>query len=95
MIKRQLWILVATPLVLLTLPDSVFAYESMRCGRHIITSGQRHGPDQYEILKKCGEPTSRSGYTWTYEQPGRAPRVIVFDHNGRVSRIDRLSKMGR
>ena len=61
--------------------------DSMRCGTHIISSGGRHGPDKYEVLKKCGEPTARSGHSWIYEQPGGGRRVVVFDTSGSVSRI--------
>ena len=62
--------------------------DSMRCGTHIISSGERQGPDKYEVLKKCGEPTDRFGNTWIYEQPGGGTRVVVFDARGSVSRIN-------
>ena len=67
--------------------EPAFADGSMRCGTHIISSGERSGPNKYEVLKKCGEPTNRSGSTWTYERPGGATRVVVFDSSGKVSRI--------
>ena len=85
---KSKWI-VASVLVLSTLAlQPAFAYGSMRCGSHIISAGERHGAGKYEVLKKCGEPTSRSGNTWVYEQPGGARRVVVFDLSGSVSRID-------
>jgi len=62
--------------------------DSMRCGRHIISSGGLHGPGKYEVLKKCGQPAAQSGDTWIYELPGGARRVVVFDANGSVSRIE-------
>jgi hypothetical protein len=68
--------------------EPTFADGSIRCGTHIISSSERRGPDKYEVLKKCGEPADRSGNTWTYKQPGGATRVVVFDHSGKVSRIN-------
>lgn len=68
--------------------EPAFASGSMRCGTHIISSGERRGPDKYEVLKKCGEPTNRAGNSWTYKQSGGATRVVVFDQSGRVSRIN-------
>ena len=90
--SKLFWIGVAAPLTILALPEPVYANDSIRCGRHIISSGQRHGPYQYEVLKKCGEPTARTGNSWTYEHPRHATRVIVFDHSGRILRIERLPK---
>ena len=61
--------------------------DSMRCGRHIISSGGLHGPGKYEVLKKCGEPTVRSGDTWIYDKPGGVKYVVVFDASGYLARI--------
>jgi len=61
--------------------------DSMRCGRHIISSGGLHGPGKYEVLKKCGEPTARSGDTWIYDKPGGVKYVVVFDASGYLARI--------
>jgi hypothetical protein len=85
---KSKWI-VASVLILSTLIlESAFATGSMSCGRHIISAGERHGTGKYEVLKKCGEPTARSGNTWIYEQPGGGRRVVVFDASGSLSRID-------
>jgi hypothetical protein len=85
MISKSKWI-VATVLFLSTLMlEPAFA---MSCGTHIISAGQRHGTGKYEVLKKCGEPTARSGNTWIYEQHGGAKHVLVFDASGSLSRID-------
>jgi len=59
----------------------------MRCGNHIIEDDLRHGPGQYEILKKCGEPTERFGHTWIYERSG-SRRIVKFDDAGRLQRIE-------
>ncbi len=67
--------------------EPAFAVGSMRCGTHIISAGERQNTKRYEVLKKCGEPTDRTGNTWIYEQSGGARRVVVFDSDGRLMRI--------
>jgi len=82
-------VLLITSLVLLTaLPHSAAASGSMRCGTHIVSAGQRNGPEKYEILKKCGEPDVRGVFNWTYTLPSGATRVLIFDHNGNLSRVE-------
>ena len=61
---------------------------SMRCGTHIISSGQGNSPGQYEVLKRCGEPTFRQGSTWIYERSSSVSRKIRFDNNGMILDID-------
>ena len=61
--------------------------DSTRCGRHVISSGQRQGTDKYEVLKKCGEPTTRAGNTWIYEKSRGIKTVMVFDDLGYLSSI--------
>ena len=81
-------IIVASTFVLLTLmPEPVFASGSMRCGSHIVSAGQRHGPGKYEVLKKCGEPTVRNGDTWIYDR-GSKQYVVMFDPSGMLMRIE-------
>ena len=63
------------------------AASSMRCGTHIISSGQANSPGQYEVLKRCGEPTARQGDTWIYEKSSSVTRQIRFDKNGRIIEI--------
>ena len=60
---------------------------SMRCGVHVIQDGGRHGPMQYEVLKKCGEPTVRHGDTWIYERRGQPTLILRFGANGILSTI--------
>jgi len=80
-------LIVASIFLLSTLMlEPVFA-DSTRCGRHVISSGQRQGTDKYEVLKKCGEPTTRAGNVWVYKKSGGAKTVIVFDALGKVSSI--------
>jgi hypothetical protein len=61
---------------------------SMRCGTHIISSGQSNSPGQYEVLKRCGEPTFRQGDTWVYEKSSSVARKIRFDSNGNIIDIN-------
>lgn len=60
---------------------------SMRCGTHIISSGQNNSPGQYEVLKRCGEPDARQGDTWIYEKSSSVTKQIRFDRNGRILEI--------
>ena len=62
--------------------------DSVRCGSHIISSGERHGTDKYEVLKKCGEPTIRAGDIWIYEKAHGAKTIMVFDASGKLSTIE-------
>ena len=87
MISKFKWIIAAIFLATL-MPAAAYADGSMRCGSHIISAGERNGAGRYEVLKKCGEPTDRSGNTWVYEKSGGARHVVVFDASGRVSRIN-------
>ena len=57
---------------------------SMKCGTHIISSGQGNSPGQYEVLKRCGEPDVRQGNTWIYEKSSSVARRIRFDSNGNI-----------
>ena len=61
---------------------------TMRCGTHIISSGQGNSPGQYEVLKRCGEPTARQGDTWIYEKSSSVSTKIRFDRNGVILDID-------
>ena len=80
-------LIVASVFLFALMPEPAFA-DSMRCGSHIISTGGLHGPDKYEVLKKCGEPTVRSGNTWVYERPGGVQYVVVFDGIGNLLQID-------
>ena len=80
-------LIVALVLVSVLMLESAFA-ESTRCGQHIISSGERHGTDKYEVLKKCGEPTIRTSDTWIYEKSRDKKVIMVFDASGKLSRIE-------
>jgi hypothetical protein len=62
--------------------------DSVRCGSHIISTGDRHGTDKYEVFKKCGEPTLRAGNTWVYEKDNGSKHIMVFDASGNLTRIE-------
>jgi hypothetical protein len=57
---------------------------SMRCGTHIISYGQGNSPGQYEVLKRCGEPTLRQGNEWIYEKSSSVSTTVRFDSNGNI-----------
>jgi hypothetical protein len=61
---------------------------SMRCGTHIISSGQGNSPGQYEVLKRCGEPDFRQGDTWVYKKSSSVAGKIRFDRDGNIVSID-------
>lgn len=81
--KRNL--LVALALVSFMMIEPVAA-SSIRCGTHVLTSGMRESPGQYEVLKRCGEPDQRMGNTWIYKK-GSVTRTITFTSNGQINMI--------
>ena len=83
--KIQFWPPVIAAFTLLLAQPASAGY--MRCGNHLIEDDLRHGPGQYEVLKKCGEPTERFGHTWIYERAG-SRKVVKFDDAGRLQRIE-------
>ena len=83
----KLELIVASVFLLSTLMLEPAFADSTRCGRHVISSGQRQGTDKYEVLKKCGEPTTRAGNTWIYEKSRGIRTVMVFDDLGKLSSI--------
>ena len=82
---KSIWIVASVILLSMLLMENAFA-GSMRCGSHLISTGGLHGPGKYEVLKKCGEPTVRTGDTWIYETGG-VKYVVVFDAAGYLARI--------
>ena len=82
-------LIVASIFLLSTLMLEPAFADSTRCGRHVISSGQRHGTDKYEVLKKCGEPTTRAGNIWIYEKSRGVKTVMVFDDLGNLSSIEK------
>lgn len=61
---------------------------SLKCGTHIISSGQNNSPGMYEVLKRCGEPSARQGDTWIYKMSSSVSRQIRFDRSGNILDIN-------
>jgi hypothetical protein len=62
---------------------------SLRCGVHLIQGGGRHGPSEFEVLRKCGEPQERRGRTWIYRLHG-SKWEMRFNGNGILNTIRQL-----
>jgi len=72
--------------------QSVSADRSIRCGTYLIYGGGgKDSAGMYEVLKKCGEPAAKNGDNWIYEQ-GNMIRVLTFNHEGRLARIESRRK---
>jgi hypothetical protein len=85
MIKKLILLVAATLFSTLAM-QTASASGSMRCGTHIISSGQRKGTSKYEVLSKCGEPAERFGNTWIYKR-GSATYEVHFNSSGDLIRI--------
>lgn len=62
---------------------SVAQADSLNCGGDIISQGD----SQADLLKACGEPASRDGSRWVYEQEGSLPRIVTVA-NGMIQFIE-------
>ena len=72
--------------------QAVSADRSIRCGTYLVYGGGgKDSAGMYEVLKKCGEPEAKNGNTWIYEQ-GNMIRVLTFNHEGRLARIESQRK---
>jgi len=80
----QIFKLSGAALVLVIVSSQPALAGSLRCGTHIISSGQGNSPGQYEVLKRCGEPTIRQGNTWIYDKSSSVKRTIRFDSQGNI-----------
>ena len=81
-------LIVASACLSILVAQPAFA-NSMRCGTHIVTASDR-GPGMYEVLKRCGEPTRRSGRTWVYEKStSPVSNILHFDGSGHLYRIEK------
>ena len=72
----------------LMLINTAYASGAIRCGSYIVEGGGRSGPGRYEVLKKCGEPTSKRGDVWIYERGGGGTRVLIFNQAGILDRVE-------
>ena len=48
--------------------------DSMECNGNLVSSGD----NQAMVLKNCGEPTSRDGDQWTYQQDESLSKIVTF-----------------
>jgi len=58
-------------LTVATLPASA---DSMECNGNLVSSGD----SQASVLENCGEPTSRDGDQWTYQQDDSLSKIVSF-----------------
>ncbi len=82
-------IAVLIPAVTLLFTGSVKA-DSIRCGSHIIEDGGIHEEvTMEEVLKKCGQPSSREGSMLYYKNKGKR---LDFDTEGRLMSINDIEE---
>lgn len=86
--KNSTKLAIAGILVSMVMIEVASAARSMRCGTHVISTGQRSSPGMYEVLKRCGEPKTRYGNTWVYEKSSSVTYVLTFSSNGQISSIE-------
>jgi hypothetical protein len=60
-------------IVVLTTATSASA-DSMECNGKLVSSGD----SQATVLQNCGEPTSRNGDQWTYQQDNSLSKIVTF-----------------
>ena len=61
------------------------AWAAMRCGTHLITAGKKPGPSEIDVMRKCGEPYSRSGNKWIYVKGRSIYRLRFSENSGLIS----------
>lgn len=80
--------LIVASVVLCAVAGNPALANSMRCGTHLITGGDRASPGMYEVLRRCGEPTDRYGDTWVYKKRG-VTNVLRFSSDGQLHYIQK------
>ena len=64
--------------------SSAYADDRFECGQHMIHIGD----ERAVVLEHCGQPTTESGATWTYDRgPEELPVTVHFEPDGTVGRI--------
>jgi hypothetical protein len=56
----------------------------MQCGEEYISGEQLEPLTQQQVVEKCGQPTSKEGFNWFYQQQGK---ILVFNSNGDLQEI--------
>jgi len=59
--------------------------QEMRCGNLLISGDQIHPLLKEQVLKECGEPTSKDYNRWYYQTQGK---ILVFNDNGELDHIE-------
>jgi hypothetical protein len=85
--NKKLTSIIAALFISIFMMESAMAIGSMRCGTHMITADSRNPSGKYDVLKRCGEPTTRYGDTWIYKK-GSVTNTLKFNSNGQLQRID-------
>ena len=62
--------------------------DTFYCGIHIIDDSS----NQTEVLKHCGEPTSKNMGQWTYDRDEKPSVLIHFEADGTINRIQELTE---
>jgi hypothetical protein len=62
--------------------------QEMRCGNLLISGDQIHPLLKEQVLKECGEPTSKDYNRWYYETQGK---ILVFNDNDELDHIEEAS----
>jgi len=91
--SRKLTVVMAVGLIVALTPiQSIASDRSMRCGTYLIyAGGGKDSAGMYEVLKKCGEPEAKNGSNWIYQQ-GSMLRILTFNYEGRLQRIESRRK---
>ena len=84
---KKLTLIIAALFISIFMMESAMAIGSMSCGTHIITADSRNPSGKYDVLKRCGEPTTRYGDTWIYKK-GSVTNTLDFNSNGQLRRIN-------
>lgn len=64
--------------------------DAIRCGSHVIEDGELENiPTMEEVLKKCGQPSSREGSSLYYKKKGKR---LDFDTEGRLLSINDIEE---
>ena len=58
--------------------------QEMRCGDLLISGDQIHPLLKEQVLKECGEPTSKDYNRWYYETQGK---ILIFNDNDELDTI--------
>jgi hypothetical protein len=67
-----MWTVMSFMLVLTTATSA--RADSMECNGNLVSSGD----SQATVLQNCGEPTSRDGDQWTYQQDESLSKIVTF-----------------